>query len=177
MITHSIIKNILTDTVSLRDYLNGEAPRYEDVRRRLLLLLRAEDRNVPDHYYRHNQDFFLKGIDSMSQLLTKGLYNLAEEHLEMINERIYVKQEMQSSWQELITCIPPLILQMAFLYEKKPVCSNASITELREYCQKYILPNVRYTALPYPYIPEIEFLVDKQNGLHDLHIHLTHLIQ
>ena len=58
MITHSIIKNILTDTVSLRDYLNGEAPRYEDVRRRLLLLLRAEDRNVPDHYYRHNQDFF-----------------------------------------------------------------------------------------------------------------------
>lgn len=173
MITNSIIKNILTDIISLRVYLNGEAPLYEDVKRRLLLLLRAEDKNVPDHYYRLNQDFFLEGIDSISQLLTKGLYNLAEEHLEMINGRIYVKQEMQSSWQELITNIPPLILQMAFLYEKKPICSNAEITELREYCQKYILPNVRYTALPHPYIPEIEFLVDKQNGLHDLHIHLN----
>ena len=58
MITNSIIKNILTDNISLRVYLNGEVPLYEDVRRRLLLLLRAEDRNVPDHYYRHNQDFF-----------------------------------------------------------------------------------------------------------------------
>mgnify|MGYP003308183390 CR=1 FL=1 len=49
MITNSIIKNILTDIISLRDYQNGEAPLYEDVKRRLLLLLRAEDRNVPDH--------------------------------------------------------------------------------------------------------------------------------
>ena len=173
MITNSIIKNILADTISLREYQRGCVPRYEDVVRRLLLLLRAEDKTVPDHYYRLNQKFFLKEIESMSQLLTKGLYNLAEEHLEMNGERIYVKQEMQASWQELITCIPPLILQMAFLYIKKPICSKTNITELREYCQKYILPNVRYTALPHPYIPEIEYLVNEQNGFHDLHIHLN----
>lgn len=53
------------------------------------------------------------------------------------------------------------------------MCVNVEISEIREYCVKTILPNVRYTALPHPYIPEIEHLVKKQNGFHDLHIHLN----
>ena len=173
MITNSIIRNLLADTISLNDYMSGKIPSYDDVKRRLLLLLRSEDKNVPDHYYRLNQSYFLKDIDSLPALLTKGLYNLAEEHLEIISDRIYVKQSKQNSWQELITYIPPLILQMAFLHVKKPLCINACTSELREYCINTILPNVKYTALSYPYIPEIAHLVNMQNGFHDLHIHLN----
>ena len=173
MVTNSIIRHLLADNISLHDYLCGKVPSFNDVRRRLLLLLRSEDKNVPDHYYRLNQQYSLKGIDSLPCLLTKGLYMLAEEHLEMINGQIYVKQPMQNSWQELITYIPPLILQMAFLYIKKPLCVNADISEIREYCIKTILPNVKYTALPHPYIPEIAHIANKQQGFHDLHIHLN----
>ena len=151
MTTNSIIRYLLIENISLTDYICGKVPSFEDVKRRLLLLLRSEDKNVPDHYYRLNQNYFLKDIDSLPSLLTKGLYMLAEEHLEMINSQIYVKQPMQNSWQELITYIPPLILQMAFLHIKKPLCVNADIAEIREYCLKTILPNVKYTALPYPY--------------------------
>ncbi len=175
MITNSIIRNLLADSISLNEYLGCKAPSFKDIERRLLLLLRDEDKNVPDHYYRLNQEFFVgdEGIDTIPKLLTKGLYNLADEHLEINNNRIYVKQEMQGSWQELITCMPPLILQMALLQTKKPLCVNSSFEEIREYCKRYILPNVRFTALPYPYIPEIKHIVDKYNGFHDLHIHLN----
>lgn len=173
MITSSIIRNILADKVSLREYLSGKVPSYDNVKRRLLLLLRAEDKNVPDHYYRLSQKHFLKGIDTMPQLLTKGLYSIANGHLEMINERIYVKQAMQSSWQELITQIPPLLLQMALLFNERPIYLKSNRKELKEYTQKHILPNVMYTALPHPYIPEIKYLLKKLNGFHDLHIHLN----
>ncbi|MBO7210141.1 MAG: hypothetical protein J6V44_03895 [Methanobrevibacter sp.] len=173
MATNSIIRYLLADSISLHDYICGKVPSFTDVKRRLLLLLRSEDKNVPDHYFRLNQQYSLKDIDSLPSLLTKGLYKLAEEHLEMINGQIYVKQSMQNSWQELITYIPPLILQMAFLYVKKPLCMNTDISKIREYCLKTILPNVKYTALPYPYIPEIAYIVNKQQGFHDLHIHLN----
>lgn len=173
MTTNSIIRYLIADNISLNDYICGKVPSFEDVKRRLLLLLRSEDKNVPDHYYRQNQRYSLKDIDSLPNLLTKALYKLAEEHLEMINDHIYVKQAMQNSWQELITYIPPLILQMAFLHVKKPLCVNADISEIREYCLKTILPNVKYTALPYPYIPEIAHIVNQQQGFHDLHIHLN----
>lgn len=166
---------MLADGISLNEYLCCKVPSFKDIERRLLLLMRNEDKNVPDHYYRLNQEFFIgkEGIDSLPKLLAKGLYGIANEHLEINNKRIYVKQEMQSSWQELITYIPPLILQMALLQAEKPLCINSSYGEIREYRKDYILLNVRFTALPYPYIPEIKHIVDKYNGFHDLHIHLN----
>lgn len=173
MNTYSIIKYVLADSISLNEYICGKIPSYNDIKRRLLLLMRGENKDVPDHYYRLNQCYSLNEIDSLPAILTQGLYKLAEEHLVILNERIYVKQEMQNSWQELITYIPPLILQMAFLNIKKPLCTNSSISEIRNYCTKSIMPNVRYTALAYPYIPELEHLLKERKGLHDLHIHLN----
>ena len=173
MTTNPITSYLLSDNTSLNDYAHGKPPTFEDIKRRLFLLLRNENKHIPDHYYRLNQSYFLKEKDSLATLLTKGLYELAENHLELVNERIYVKQSKLHSWQDLITRIPPLILQMAFLNVKKPLCTYKDSSELHEYCIKSILPNVRYTALPYPYIPEMVHLSKSQNGFHDLHTHLN----
>lgn len=172
MVTSSIIKHLFSDKDSLADYHKGIVPEFKDIQRRLLLLARAEDRGVPDHYYRLNIEKSLKGVESLGDLIRKGLYRLAEEHLELKENRIYVKQLRQNDWQELITYIPPLILQMAFLHIKKPIVDKSS-TAIISYFNKYILPNAKYTALPYPYIPQIENYIQEKNGLHDLHMHLN----
>lgn len=172
MVTSSIIKHLLSDKDSLSDYLNGITPAFDDIKRRLLLLERQENRHIPDHYYRLNQEKSFEGIDSLGELMRIGLYRLAEEHLELRGNRIYVQQLKQNKWQELITYIPPLILQMAFLEIKKPLLAKNS-TELVEYFKEYILPNAKYTALPHPYIPQIENYIKEHDGFHDLHMHLN----
>ena len=172
MVTSSILKHFLSDKDSLSDYTNGLIPTFNDVKRRLLLLERLENRHIPDHYYRLNQEKSFKGIESLGDLIRIGFYRLADEHLEIKENRIYVKQLMQNKWQELITYIPPLILQIALLHIKKPLIGKTS-TEIIEYFNKYILPNAKYTALPHPYIPQIENYIEEKCGLHDLHMHLN----
>ena len=172
MVTSSIIKHLLSDKDSLSDYVNGNIPTFDDIKRRLFLLEREENRHIPDHYYRLNQEKSLEGIESLGELIRIGLFRLADEHLELRENRIYIKQLKQNKWQELITYIPPLLLQMAFLHIKKPLVYENSV-ELIEYCNKYIIPNTKYTALPYPYIPQIKEYIKEKRGLHDLHMHLN----
>lgn len=172
MVTSSLVKHFLSDKDSLSDYLNHKTPTFDDVKRRLLLLERQENRQIPDHYYRLNQEKSFKGIESLGDLIRIGLYRLAEDHLELRGSRIYVKQLKQNKWQELITYIPPLILQIAFLHIKKPLIGKGT-SDIIDYFNEYILPNAKYTALPYPYIPQIENYIEEKCGLHDLHMHLN----
>lgn len=172
MVISSIIKHLFSDKDSLADYHKGIVPEYNDIRRRLLLLARTEDRNIPDHYYRLNLEKSFKGIESLGELIRIGLYRLAGEYLELKEHRIYVKQLKQNNWQELITYIPPLVLQMAFLHIKQPLVDKSS-KGIIEYFNEYILPNTKYTALPYPYIPQIENYIKEKQGFHDLHMHLN----
>lgn len=172
METSSIIRHLLCDDDSLSSYFNGKLVSFEDVKRRLLLLERKENCFIADHYYRLNQEKSFDGIDSLSEVLSKGLFRIADNHLELINNRIHVKQEKQNEWQELITRIPPLVLQAAFLYIHKPLTGKET-SEIQNYFKNTILPNARYTALPYPYIPQLEEYIKQKNGLYDLHIHLN----
>lgn len=172
MVTQSIIRHLLSDDKSLRDYLHGREVSFEDVKRRLLLLERLEKRHIPDHFYRMNQQLSLQNINTISDVFIRGLSSLADEYLEMIGDRIYVKQAMQNQWQGVITYISPLIFQTAFLAKKKPLIYDND-KELKEYYAKYIFPNFKYTALPHPYIPQLEHYITQQNGLHDLHMHLN----
>ncbi|MDR2918807.1 MAG: hypothetical protein LBV72_05530 [Tannerella sp.] len=172
MVTSSILKHLLSDKDSLSDYINKKPPLFKDVKRRLLLLERQENRHIPDHYYRLNQEKSLDEIESLEKLIRIGLYRLAKEYLEVRDSRIHVQQQKQNAWQELITYIPPLVLQMAFLHIEKPL-REKKIEIIREYFEEYILPNAKYTALPYPYIPQVESYIKEKNGLHDLHMHLN----
>lgn len=170
MVSHLLIGYLLSDRDSLVDYTRLFAPAYSDVKRRLLLLHRQQNRAIPDHYYRLAQEKCFEGIDSsLSELIRLGLYRLAKEHLELRDNRIYVKQTKQNAWQELITHVPPLVLQMAFLHIEKPLADR----DIAAYFREYILPNTKYTALPYPYIIQIETYIKEKNGLHDLHMHLN----
>lgn len=179
MLQYSIYRHLLSDNLSLAAFMKSEAVSVYDVKRRLAMLERADNKTIPDHYYKLGAEFSFRRvssesrmdyipIDNLADLIWFGLEKLSKRHLEMIDGRIYVKQKMQTKWQELITKIPPLLLQMAFLQKEKVFTGD-----LNTYITDNILPNVRYTALPYPYIPNMEQFMREKNGLNDLHIHLN----
>ena len=172
MVTESMIKHLLEDDDSLTSYFNGRIVSYDDVKRRLFLLERNQNRQIADHYYRLSQKKTFYEIDLLSQVIRNGLSNLADEYLEFRRNRIHVKQEMQNKWQSLLPFIPPLVLQAAFLHKNNGLI-DYSPAGIQDYFMNEILPNAKYTALPYPYIPQLENYIKEKNGLHDLHMHLN----
>lgn len=172
METSTILKHLLCDDDSLSSYFEGKLVSFDDVKRRMLLLARMGNRLIPDHYYRLNQKKSFVEIDSLSNALSNGLLQIADVYLELRGNRIHVKQAKQNDWQELITSMPPLVLQAIFLHEHKPLIEN-STSEIQDYFNDIILPNAKYTALPYPFIPQLENYIKQKHGLHDLHMHLN----
>lgn len=175
----SILRFLLDDNLSLEDYYRVyKLPDIKDIRRRLFLKYRDSNRNIPDHYYHKKTDYDLRGIESLEQLLTVGLDRLASHHLFLRDNRIYVKQEEQVQWQSLITFITPLTLQSAFLFKELKVLytSDGNTVDCSSICtfyENFICPNFKFTALPHPFIPQVEHLVRKTGGFCDLHMHLN----
>ncbi|PZU17552.1 MAG: hypothetical protein DI622_10650, partial [Chryseobacterium sp.] len=99
------------------------------------------------------------------------VYSIAIDHLEVSENRIYIKQEKQNSWQELVTFIPPLFLQALLIREI--YTQNIKYSSDIEFFEHYILPNTKYTAIPSAKITKLESFAEENNGLHDLHMHLN----
>lgn len=163
---------MLSDDESLMCYFHGELISFDDIRRRMFLKERGENRNMPDHHYRLIQEKTFDGITNLGATLRTGLYRIAKEHLEFRQDKIYVQQLKLNAWQQLIAYIPPLLLQSAFLAVERPL-TETDPKALADYLKKYILPNFKYTALPYPFIPQLEQYVLSQGGFNDLHMHLN----
>lgn len=168
----SIIKHLLSDQSSLLAYTRGEAVSFKDIARRLFAMDRAEDMNIPDHYYLLNKGKSLEGLKTVSDLLVDGIYRMAENHLEMRQNRVYIKQGKQLEWQNLITKIPPLVLVSSFIASKCTIDCK-SVQSIQHFYTKYILPNTKNTALPDSFLPQLETHIKESNGLHDLHMHLN----
>lgn len=171
MVTKSSLQYLLSDTESLTEYVNGKFPSMADIKRRMLLKAREQNKFIPDHYYRLQQENTFNSILSLPDLMSDGLKNIAFEHLTMEGRRIYVKSDMQNSWQELITFIPPLLLQSVFLHHR--IRQKTLPEKIHSYYRDYIFHNTRHTALPSPKQAQLDYLVKQRSGLHDLHMHLN----
>jgi len=172
MVNSSVLKHLLSDNESLSCYKAAQIVSFVDIKRRMHLLARRENSDLPDHFYRLAIERDFKDLFSLDQLFSKGLSGLAKEHLTLNGFAIHVKTFKQNEWQQLITYLPPLLLKMAFLHEELPP-SGYDIHTLKTYFDTTILPNARYTALASPLIPELENLVASQQGFYDLHVHLN----
>jgi len=168
----SILHYLFSDSESLNSYQTGLFIGIEDIKRHLFLLSRSENKLIPDQHYHLLKVKELGDINSLEELLSKGLYKIAKPYLELRERKIFVQQCEQTEWQELIAYIPPLVLQSVYLAKEcKP--KRADWGYLQVYYTEYILPNFKYTALPYPFIPQLDLYVEEQKGLHDLHMHLN----
>lgn len=168
--TDSIIKHLLSDDKSLSLYFEGSKVTFEDIKRRLFLLERGCNTFIADHHYRLFAENSFVNINSIADILSIGIVNIAERHLTLTENRINVIEQKQHDWQEVITKITPLVLQTAYLTKIRPIKNDKNIDD---YFNKFILPNFRFTALPYPLINELNSFIKANNGFYDLHIHLN----
>jgi len=161
---------LLIDNESLESYLAGTYVGFGDLKRRMFLLGRSQDRSIPDIHYQLKKDLAFADCTSLSEVFTKGLTKLAAHYLLVDkNHLVCIKAEEQNNWQELLTYIPPLLLQSLRIHANvKPDHSD-----LKKYFEKHVLPNTKYTAMPSAHIPSLEGIVSANDGLHDLHMHLN----
>ena len=170
MIVDSHICYLLEDYNSLDQYLQlHTAVTIGDVKRHLLLLARENNVHVPDHIYRLEAEQTFRDIHSLSHLFITGLTRLSDGHLEIKQNRIYVKACKQNEWQLLLTKIPPLLLVACRIWQEHRVITPSC----SEYMTRYIVPNVRFTAIPSPQILQLEELRERNKGLCDMHVHLN----
>lgn len=170
MLTQSYLRYLFSDHYSLNSYYRERKQvSLDDIKRSLMLIERQNNVFIPDHYYRLGQENSFTGLNSLGALFTVGLSRLANEYLENRENRIYVKTELQNDWQLMLPYMPPLILQAVRMWGMKSVSTTSSV----KYISELIAPNITYTALPRPYIPQMEQLLHEQEGLNDLHLHLN----
>lgn len=164
-----MLKYLLTDDESLTCYLSGQFVEFNDIKRRMFLSARSKDSSLPDHYYHLAKEISFNGINSLSDCITHGVTNLASSHLEIFEKTVYVKSNMQNKWQEIMTYIPPLIMQSAVL-AKNEYPSN---TDIIKYYMDYVFHNTKHTSIPSTKIKQLDHYVNEKKGLHDLHMHLN----
>lgn len=168
-----MLQFLLSDNESLAQYLNGSFVSLDDIKRRMLLKRRTQNLYVPDHLYRLEQEDVFDNMETLNDVFTKGLVALASNYLELERNKIYVKAEQQNSLQELLTHLPPLLLQCALLYRNAEPINKKNPDDLKTYFRDFILPNTQYTAIPSSRIPQLDHYLKERNGLHDLHMHLN----
>lgn len=163
-----MIKFILSDEESLARYLKGEFPELSDVKRRMVRCARKTDFHRTDSQFQLQTALAFEGISSIPAIFATGLSKIANEHLHVQGTRLYVREDMQNSYQELMPLLTPLLLQAYCLESKFPISGGH-----KQYYEQYILPNSRFTAILSPKILPIDNLINDNQGLMDLHIHLN----
>ncbi|MDE7153083.1 MAG: hypothetical protein K2O00_01400 [Muribaculaceae bacterium] len=170
MITDSYIKYLLVDEESLKRYfVDNEYVSLDDIKRSLMLEERRNNIHIPDHHYRLGQEKTFETITLLSDIFTQGVRKLSEEYLECKKEEIFVITSKQTEWQLLLPYISPSLLIAIKLYYEFP----AGLESPEQYISRYIIPNIRYTSLPSPHIPQMEEMRKRNHGFYDLHIHLN----
>ena len=172
----SILPNFLCDNESLFEYeRSGESHTRIDIRqlyRRLVALERMKMPLKSDMYYTGLGNMYLSKYRSLDELIWQLPYDLASQFLIRINEQTFVKKESFNDWMETLTYFPPLYLLAASYLDVFTSSMLESPAKMQNFANKY-LNTFRYSAQPIPYIQDLNHIVQKEEGLHDLHIHLN----
>ena len=171
-----IISYLLANNESLFAYERGVE--WQDYRnlfnetiRRMTACERASDVRKPDHYYKGLEKKYLKDYHSFYELFCFLPKDISARYFQMVDRQVYVRSEYLSEWIDLISQFSPLFLIAAYNldeYNNDYIGTPRFDTFVEEHLKQF-----EYTALPLPYIPELELFARQKKGLIDLHIHLN----
>lgn len=171
----TIIPQLLYDKASLLDYEQQEdnCIDFALIRDRLIAIERLHALRKSDSFYHGMGEYMLQSYESLPDMMWQLPYNLSKKCLYEVQGKIYIKAEFFNDWMELLCQFPPLYIIAGFFIEQ---FSTSFLLKNKSHFidfQDNHLRQFYYTAQLLPYIKELNALVRKEGGLHDLHIHLN----
>lgn len=164
---------ILSDEWTLVAYEHGDQVSVGEMRRRLYMLGKAKDVYKPDYCFEGSFEEEMRelGCDAkcnLSQLIVKSLKYLAKRYLMYLKGNLYVKKEMLDEWMEVVRVFPPLLIEAAFFLDDAEFEKNEC-----KFFREVLKSNFATTATKRPYNRNLEKMVENEQGLIDLHIHIN----
>lgn len=163
-----ILRQVLKDTASLRDYIEGGTPpSFDDVRLRALVAERLVDQRYPDHVHRNLREERLKSIKTLWEALDLTLSHFAD-HLHLHDGKLCVRFKAFSAWQcELARLAPLPFVARAMLREVGAPATG----QMADYARTH-LAQFKHSVLIAPICPHVDDLI-RTEGLYETHLHLN----
>lgn len=168
-----ILSQLLCDNESLLEYERTDGIiDFHRVRNRLIATERTQYPQRSDSYYEGLGMVMTEKYHSLSELLWLLPYDLSKDYLYMVNHKVYVKAERFNGWMDMLCQLPPLFLVAGFFLDRFSLGFLNKPTDFSDFKNRDLI-QFKYTAQLLPYIKELEYMVDENKGLNDLHIHLN----
>lgn len=172
-----ILSHFFNDYESLHEYNEARAcysyvSDNTQIFRRLIALERRRNPLKSDSYYEGLFDYYIPKYSSLCDLLWKMPLDLSTEYLCRIQDLLMVKPERFEGWSNLLCQYPPSFVIAGSLlpyYTNELLKQSGGIIHFKN---KY-LKQFQHTLILHPHIPDLNFFVQKNRGLKDLHIHLN----
>lgn len=173
---NSILIRFLSDNESLFEYERNINSKdyiilFDSIKRRLIAQERLNDIIKNDAHYEDMGEMHLSKYRNLPQFLYLMPRNIANNLLCDIGSYTYIKKNSTNDWMDLLGFIPPTLFIAGHIHSKTEYKLPKSLNELKFYIDNYLV-QFKYTSQPVVYLPELDFLI-KDEGLHDLHIHLN----
>lgn len=167
-----LARHILQDNESILAYEQGENVSGEDVLRRIIAQERLLNHHKSDAYYQGIGSILYGKSSSLMDFLLKIPQEVARYFFTYRNGRIFISHRRFPEWMDITTSIiPSWLLAAHFCGEFDSSCVQSK-ANLLAFANKYLKP-FRYSSQLHPSIDELDYLVNENKGLSDLHIHLN----
>lgn len=171
-----VLTKVLYDNESLFEYERNWNTRYfipfNRIKARLIAMERTENPMQNDAFYDSIGEMYLNQYHSLGEFLWQMPQMISKKLFCKKNGSIFIQKEKLETWMEVISFIPPTFFIAAFVLENFRISTLSSRNSLIDFINANLIQFI-HTAQPIAYIPELNYLLDGNKGLNDLHIHLN----
>lgn len=169
-----LLRESFRNTEALLIYLENHELSSSSLKQFLYQGIRRRKAELPDHVIKNKLSKFLDSdTGSVLSFLNKMLNTLGDRYIEpTFNGQFLVDSKLFGEWQELITEVPPLFGICSALRDFYTFPNHNNRAETKLYFERFLRPQIRYSALPSIKDPRLDELVERLK-LDDLHIHLN----
>lgn len=169
--TTEILRHLLRDIDSLKEYRAGKLPTVEDISRRAFVRERAGHLTWPDQIFRGWQQNNLGVVAGVQDALVRLFQTYANRYLMVRDGKVHVHLDLFSQWQEELASLAPLPLVVFALERQYPAPDIRDRGALADYLNRHC-GKFRHTAIIAPFHPPVDDLIRRER-LYETHIHLN----